>query len=261
MIYLEEFTLPDEMREYKLICGKRNIFNSVYPFRIFPEKEFEHIELAPITIFYGNNGSGKTTLLNVISNSIHASRKSMHKMGELFDQYVSWCSFCLRQENMTEIKMISSDDVFDKLLDLRAINNKINRMKDEISDEYYHSKYNLNTQNVSGYDELKNVIDSRRMTSSKYIRSRLSNNTVIEQSNGETALEFWQNEVLDNSLYLLDEPENSLSPQNQLKLAEFIEESARFFNCQFIISTHSPFLLGIKDARIYNLDSVPVKVE
>ena len=44
----------------------------------------------------------------------------------------------------------------------------------------------------------------------------------------------------------------------QLKLTKFLEESARFFNCQFIIATHSPFLLGMNGAIIYDLDSVPV---
>ena len=46
-----------------------------------------------------------------------------------------------------------------------------------------------------------------------------------------------------------------------MKLKTFIEESARFYNCQFIIATHSPFLLSLKDAKIYDLDSVPVKVK
>lgn len=58
----------------------------------------------------------------------------------------------------------------------------------------------------------------------------------------------------------LDEPENSLSAVNQIKLKEFIEESVRFFNCQFIISTHSPFLLSMQDARVYDLDIVPSRV-
>ncbi|MBP3886231.1 MAG: AAA family ATPase, partial [Cellulosilyticum sp.] len=58
-----------------------------------------------------------------------------------------------------------------------------------------------------------------------------------------------------------DEPENSLSPQKQLELAHFIEESARFFGCQFIISTHSPFFLAMKDAKIYDLDEMPVQVK
>ena len=32
----------------------------------------------------------------------------------------------------------------------------------------------------------------------------------------------------------------------------------RFYNCQFIISTHSPFLLKLMDAKIYDLDQIPV---
>jgi len=42
---------------------------------------------------------------------------------------------------------------------------------------------------------------------------------------------------------------------------KFIEDSARFFGCQFIISTHSPFLLSLKEAKIYDLDSEPVEVK
>jgi predicted ATPase len=56
----------------------------------------------------------------------------------------------------------------------------------------------------------------------------------------------------------LDEPENSLSSKRQLELKGFIEDSVRFFGCQFILSTHSPFLLALKDAQIYDLDERPV---
>ena len=46
-----------------------------------------------------------------------------------------------------------------------------------------------------------------------------------------------------------------------MKLKKFIEDSVRFFNCQFIISTHSPFLLKLMDAKIYDLDEIPVKTK
>ena len=72
---------------------------------------------------------------------------------------------------------------------------------------------------------------------------------------------FWEREIKEDSIYILDEPENSLSAENQLKLKKFIEDSARFYNCQFIISTHSPFLLKIIGAKIYDLDEVPVKTK
>ena len=83
---------------------------------------------------------------------------------------------------------------------------------------------------------------------------------VKEYSNGESAFLYFTEKIGDNGLYILDEPENSLSPKRQMELMEFIEDSARFFGCQFIISTHSPFLLSMKEAKIYNLDENPVKV-
>lgn len=55
-------------------------------------------------------------------------------------------------------------------------------------------------------------------------------------------------------------PENSLSAEYQQELCGFLEDSARFYNCQFIIATHSPFLLAMRGARVYDLDSRPVAV-
>ena len=42
---------------------------------------------------------------------------------------------------------------------------------------------------------------------------------------------------------------------------KFLEDSARFTGCQFVISTHSPFLLSIQGAKIYDLDENPVDVK
>ena len=84
---------------------------------------------------------------------------------------------------------------------------------------------------------------------------------VREHSNGESAFLYFTNKIKDNGLYLLDEPENSLSPEKQQELAAFLENSARFFGCQLIIATHSPFLLAMKGAKIYDLDEDPVDVK
>ena len=74
-------------------------------------------------------------------------------------------------------------------------------------------------------------------------------------SNGETTLQMLDDYIEPDALYLLDEPEVSLSPENQTILAEKLNKLARFLGCQFIISTHSPFMLGTLHAKIYNLDS------
>lgn len=59
----------------------------------------------------------------------------------------------------------------------------------------------------------------------------------------------------------MDEPENSLSPERQMELLKFLEDSARFFGCQFIIATHSPFLLSMRGAKIYDMDEEVVDVK
>ena len=41
----------------------------------------------------------------------------------------------------------------------------------------------------------------------------------------------------------------------------FLEDSVRFYGCQFVISTHSPFLLAMRGAKIYDLDENPVDVK
>ena len=37
----------------------------------------------------------------------------------------------------------------------------------------------------------------------------------------------------------------------------YIESMARYENCQFIISIHSPFIMSMKNALLYNLDVYP----
>ncbi len=263
MIYLKSFRLLNESEEYHIIMSKMNIHNNIYPLKIFADKQLEDIEFEPITIFYGGNGSGKTTILNIIADAVEASRRSIDKKGDLFDRYVKMTQF--EEVNQSDCKIkkyISSDDVFDYMLDLRAENSNINRRKNDLINEYYEYKNTPALEYSSKkekYDDLKNKIDANRLTVSKYVRTRLKNNNIIQESNGETALDFWQTEIEDNALYIIDEPENSLSAVNQIKLKTYIEESTRFYNCQFIIATHSPFLLALDGAKIYDLDDVPVK--
>lgn len=258
MIYLESFKLLNEEQEYNIVHFKeqRRIFNNYYPLGIFLEKELINIDFDNITIFYGGNGSGKTTLLNIIASKLSALRKNVINKGSFFDLYVEDCLYKMDSTDPNEIKFISSDDIFDSLLDIRAINAHVNRKKAELSKEWLENKYNVDVDK-NDYDALKEHIDARSKTMSSYIRDRLGNNNIVEQSNGESALMFWEKEITENSIYILDEPENSLSAENQIKLKKFIEDSARFYNCQFIISTHSPFLLSLNSAKIYDLDEVP----
>lgn len=74
-------------------------------------------------------------------------------------------------------------------------------------------------------------------------------------------MQILEDNILPDQLYLLDEPEVSLSPQNQVNLANQLNEMARYLGVQFIIATHSPFMLGILEAKIYNLDTKNYQVQ
>lgn len=259
MIYLKSFTLLDEHQEHNITMqDQRRIYNNGYPLSIFSSKPFKDIKFDNITIFCGGNGSGKTTLINMISEKLRALRKTYDERGSYFHLYVGRCEYDMTLEEPSEVKLITSDDVFDYLLDIRSINAHVNRRKEMLSKQYLDYKYNNIEHSFEDYDELKANYDSKSKTMSKFVRDRLGNNNMTEWSNGESALMFWEREIKQDGIYILDEPENSLSAENQLKLKKFIEDSTRFYNCQFIISTHSPFLLNLEGAKIYDLDSSPV---
>ncbi|MBO4600827.1 MAG: AAA family ATPase [Bacilli bacterium] len=264
MVYLESFKLLDELDEHNSLINEMQIYNgNYYPYGLFSYKEFRTIDFDDITIFYGGNGSGKTTLLNIVSEKINANRNNKSYKGMLFKKYADSCECKFERKYLCdEIKLISSDDVFDYLLDVRAINTGVNRRKADLAHGYLEDAYGSEeTSRFQEYNNLKRKVETKRMSKSQFIRHNLVNNNIQEQSNGETALNFWQTEIKENALYILDEPENSLSAENQLKLKQFIEESVRFYKCQFIISTHSPFLLSLYGAKIYDLDENPVKVK
>ncbi len=261
MIYLRNFSFPSEDREYNFILDeKRTCFDTFYPFKILSKNDFTEIDFEPVTILYGGNGSGKSTALNVIAEKIGASRDTIFNKSNFFKDYVDMCD--MDEVKVAEIKrIITSDDVFDYILNLRNLNEGIDNKRENFFGDYLDAKYSgFKMKSLEDYEELKKVNSARASTMSKFIRKNLMSNVRL-YSNGESAYRYFIEKIIENGLYILDEPENSLSPKRQIELMSFIEDSARFFGCQFIISTHSPFLLAIKGAKIYDLDESPVSVK
>lgn len=262
MIYLKSFTFPDEDREFKFILSiKRKCYDSFYPFRILSKNDLRQIDFEPITILYGGNGSGKSTALNVIAEKLSITRESLYNRTNFYGDYIDMCDMEIVEEIPMESRIITSDDVFNYMLNIRTINEGIDTKREDLFVEYLDLKYSqFKMKSLEDYEQLKKVNQSRSRTQSKYVRRNLMDN-IREYSNGESAFRYFTEKIAENGIYILDEPENSLSPQRQLELIKFIEDSARYFGCQFIISTHSPFLLAIKGAKIYDLDECPVSVK
>ena len=247
MVYLSHFQFPNRELEYNFTMNqKRTCYDTFYPFLVLSEHHLEMLDFEPVTILYGGNGSGKTTALNVIAEKLELERDTLYNRSNFFEEYTRLCSCqggdgggSRRTPRMPRgSRIITSDDVFDFMLNLRSINDGIDRKR----------------------EQLKKVCLARSNTQSKYVRRNLMDN-VREHSNGESAFLYFTDKIKENGLYLLDEPENSLSPAKQQELLQFLEDSARFFGCQFIIATHSPFLLSMRGAKIYDMDEDVVDVK
>ncbi len=266
-VYLEKFSFLSSLEEdiamesthkYKMTC-----YNNIYPFRVLPE-HIRQLEFKPITILYGANGSGKTTMLNIIAQRLGINRTARINTGAYMSDYVDNCSYLYREEPDV-MRMITSDDVFSNLFSTRRKNEIIDKKREkEIEFNFRCNTPGLWLKDImeeeigdgrwlENMDVLQRVLDARGKTPSRYAREKAGAN-IIGKSNGETALEFFYTNICEAGLYLLDEPENSLSAAYQRELAQYIFESARFFDAQVIISTHSPFMLSMPYARIYNLD-------
>lgn len=75
------------------------------------------------------------------------------------------------------------------------------------------------------------------------------------RSHGETFLTVLELKCQRDGLFLLDEPEAALSPQRQLALLVLLHDVLqKRRNAQFIISSHSPILLGYPEAQIVSFD-------
>ncbi|MTK11805.1 MAG: AAA family ATPase [Clostridiaceae bacterium] len=262
MVYLNVFIFPNDDMEFKFILDeKRTCYDSFYPFKILSRHGFERIDFEPITILYGGNGSGKSTALNVIAEKTGISRESIYNKSNFYSDYVNMCKMQLEDEIPENSRIITSDDVFDYMLNIRNLNEGIDQKREKLFEEYLDAKYShFQIKSMSDYEQLKKVNTARSITQSRFVRNELMAN-VREYSNGESAFRYFIEKIGENGLYILDEPENSLSPKRQLELVRFIEDAARYLGCQFIISTHSPFLLAMRGAKIYDLDENPVDVK
>ena len=262
-LYLSRFTLPgQDSRETALekAVNHRTCYNNFYPFPVFDNWDPVTLTLAPITVLYGGNGSGKTTLLNLMGEKLGLERRSVYNRSSFFQDFVDLCRW-EGQGAPPGSRVLTSDDVFDDLLDLRSLNQGVDRDREALLREYKQLRgEDFQLRSLEDYEHLKQVVYAKKKTSSgsAFVRQRLDGN-LRSKSNGETAFRYFTNAIQEDALYLLDEPENSLSAAHQRELAAFLEDSARFFGCQLILSTHSPFLLAMKGAVVYDLDQHPIQ--
>lgn len=240
MIYLKSFKLSE-----------RTVSNpNIYPYNVFRNKTGDCFIFDKITILYGNNGSGKSTLLNLIANKLHLQGSEDLKSHGDVQYTLNYAAECACQlgdpMNEGESDRIPSGSMYIKSEDVLYEIKKI--QQEAVLKEGYlfqHAKLGYTKEQL---EELKHSERMRRQIAIMKFANE-------KYSNGETSMLIFEERLAPNALYLLDEPETSLSPAKQVQLAEEINKLARYFECQFIIATHSPFMLGTLDGKIYNLDA------
>ena len=141
MIYLQSVLFPDADAEVDVILGeKRSCYDSFYPFKILSRHHFSRIDFEPVTILYGGNGSGKSTALNVIAEKLGLKRDSICNKSNFFPQYLKLCEVNMRGKIPPNSCIVTSDDVFDYMLNIRTLNDGIDVRREELFSEYLETK-------------------------------------------------------------------------------------------------------------------------
>jgi predicted ATPase len=187
----------------------------VYPFSIPAVHGLHTLELHPhVTLFAGENGSGKSTLVEAIAVAAGFNAEGGSR-------------------SVTVSTRASHSDLHKHLRLVRGTRRP-------------RTGYFLRAEsffNVATYiEELRDP----------GIAAAYGDRPLHERSHGESFIALVQHRFGPKGLYILDEPEAALSLRGNLALMRRMHDLVAE-GSQFIVSTHSPILLGFPDAKIYVL--------
>jgi len=180
----------------------------------------ENNKALPVVVIAGINGSGKTSLLEYIN--------------KLSDNTIYFPVGSNKIENIKETilkKYIDRAFEIDKPSEaLRELQVYIKTIFDGLDLTFNLSRINYNEKKVLFQDNSGNEFDiSQLSTGEKTLLSKI-------------LYLFFEN--YKNKIILIDEPELSLHPSWQNKILQVYKKFADKNNCQIIIATHSPHIIG-----------------
>ena len=190
-----------------------------YPFSIPALRDLTELALdAAVTFFVGENGSGKSTLVEAIA----VGAKLNPEGGSRF------------------LRLSTHDSISPLHRHLRLV-----KGTRRIRDGYFlraESFFNVATR-------LEQMLREERGAGAL---EPYGGKSLHAQSHGESFLSLITNRFGADSFFVLDEPEAALSMRGQLALMRRMHDLVAQ-GSQFVISTHSPVLLGYPAAMIYAL--------
>lgn len=202
-----------------------------------------------VTFLVGENGSGKSTLLEGLA--VAAERVAVGA-DELSDDQSLLSARLLASRLKLSWNRRTNRGFFLRAEDFFGYSRRLNRLQQEIRAEAKQLKQEYASQGRSAY-ATRLALGALGGQASQLTRQY---EALEQRSHGESFLDFFQARVTPNGLYILDEPETPLSPQNQLGLLLLVDRAVQE-GSQFIIATHSPILMALPGAEIYSLDCLP----
>jgi predicted ATPase len=198
-----------------------------YPFSVPAIRSLKSLDFrSKISFFAGENGTGKSTILEAIATHYGFGREGGTR------------SFC---NDSTESNH-STDALVDALrlsFDRRTGAGFFFRAESFFSTVTHIDASDREQEGLPGVP----------------IKEFYGGKSLHERSHGETFFTLLDLKFRRNGLFLLDEPEAALSPQRQLSLLVLLRDTVKTYpDAQFIISTHSPVLLGYPGAQIFSFD-------
>ena len=197
-----------------------------YPFTVPAIAALTTLEFSNsrITFFIGENGSGKSTLLEAIALSYGLSLEGGNRNFNFQADTPTDDTYALARALKLAYRPYRSGEGFF----FRA-----------------ETMWNFATR-----------IDEMARDAGPIMFSGYGGQSLHARSHGEASLTVLDNKFRRSGLFLLDEPEAALSPQRQLSFLLLLHDTVREYpDAQFIISTHSPILLGTPGAQILSFDS------
>lgn len=191
-----------------------------YPFSLPLFANGLHIKFnTPITFIVGENGSGKSTLLENLAKAIGFNTLGGNKNH-------SYENFSADNFSLSEYIKLSWSIKQNYGFFFRA-------------ETFFEFAKNL--------DDLANDFNTD-------LYNAYGGISLQKQSHGESFMSFFSNKINDG-IYILDEPEAALSPEKQLSLISLLSDLALCGNNQFIIATHSPFLISVPNSTLYEIEN------
>lgn len=193
-----------------------------HPFNLVWVKDFKKIFFhESITFLIGENGKGKSTLLEAIAVNLGFNAEG----GSKNFSFATRATHSKLHEHLriARNKPVSAVSFFFRSESFYNFASEIDKLDDEPA-------------------------------GSPFIRDSYGGKSLHTQSRGESILSLVMHRFNKNGLYLLDEPEAGLSLSSQIAFMLRIQTLAAQ-GAQFIIATHSPFLLSLAGAEIYTFDT------